>query len=355
MKILGIETSCDETAAAVVEDGNKILSHVVSSSISLYQETGGIIPEVAAREQLRFLIPVVDEALKRASLSGAGLDALAVTAGPGLINSLLVGVETAKALAWAWQKSLVPVNHLLGHFYVNFVDWLVSDVLEPACAGRLTNHQSAHRRIIPFPLIYLVVSGGHTHLFLAKGHHHFSLLGQTRDDAAGEAFDKVARLLGLGFPGGPEIEKASGRGDSATYPLPRPMLNDRSLDFSFSGLKTAVLRETLKGDFSSVGVADLAASFQAAVVEVLTVKTEKALRLTGVKSLVAGGGVLANQALRRSLTNLCRKLSVNFFAPPKKLSTDNAVGIAAAAFYHFSPKPLGQIRADTNLVITPIL
>lgn len=332
MRILGIETSCDETAAAVVEDGRSVLSQVVASSLVFHQKTGGIVPEVAAREQLRFLIPVVDEALRQASLSAADLDALAVTVGPGLINSLLVGVETAKALAWAWQKPLLPLHHLLGHFYVNFVDWSLSG-----------------RRIIHFPLVYLVVSGGHTHLFLAKSHHHFSLLGQTRDDAAGEAFDKVARLLGLGFPGGPEIERVSRGGNPAAYALPRPMVQDRSLDFSFSGLKTAVLRETLKKDFSQKSVADLAASFQLSVVETLSAKTRRALQQTGVKSLVAGGGVLANERLRQSLAALCRKLRVDFFVAPKRLSTDNAVGIAAAAFYQNNPWPWEKVVAQASL------
>lgn len=346
MKILGIETSCDETAAAVVENGNKILSHVVSSSIRLYQGTGGIVPEVAAREQLRFLIPVISQTLKKASLSKTDVDALAVTVGPGLINSLLVGVETAKALAWAWQKPLLPLNHLLGHFYVNFVDRLLE---EPSGGGELSHPQSAPRRIPVFPLVYLVVSGGHTHLFLAKSHQRFSLLGQTRDDAAGEAFDKVARLLGLGFPGGPEMERAAYGGNPMAYLLPRPMLNDPSLDFSFSGLKTAVLRETLKKDFSQEKVADLAASFQLSVVETLSAKALRALRQTGVKSLVAGGGVLANQALRQSLADLCRKLAVDFFVAPKKLSTDNAVGIAAAAFYQNNPWPWEEVAAQASL------
>lgn len=333
MKILGIETSCDETAAAVVEDGRYLLSNVVASSLALHEKTGGIVPEVAAREQLRFIIPVVDEALKEAGIKGEQLDAIAVTQGPGLVGSLLVGIEAGKALSWIWKKPLIPINHLLGHLYVTFLESESGD-LPPE-----------------FPLLFLVVSGGHTQLVLFRSHTDLELLGETRDDAAGEAFDKVARLLNLGYPGGPAIEKTAINGDSQAYTLPHPLSTAGNLDFSFSGLKTAVLYLTKKEDFkfSEKEKKDLAASFQQVVVETLTGKTIEALRKTGVKTLVAGGGVLANKILRKELENATAEMGVKFYFPSVKLSTDNAAGIAAAAFYRNNPINIFDVSAQASM------
>lgn len=336
MKILGIETSCDETAAAVVVDGRNLLSNVVSSSFALHEKTGGIMPEVAAREQLRFIIPVIDQALKIAGVKGEELDAVAVTQGPGLIGSLLVGVEAGKTLSYVWKKPLIPVNHLLGHLYVNFLE----------------NDSSFSPP--QFPLLFLAVSGGHTQLVHFRDHSDPVLLGETRDDAAGEAFDKVARLLNLGYPGGPAIEKAAVSGGSLAYNLPRPLLEADNIDFSFSGLKTAVLYLTKKESFkfSEKEKNNLAASFQTAVVETLVGKAVRALQQTGVKTLVAGGGVLANKFLRESLKTAVEKMGVKTYFPPASLSTDNAAGIAATAFYRNQPEDLFSVSARANFKLT---
>ncbi len=332
MKILGIETSCDETAAAVVEDGQHLLSNVVASSLALHAKSGGVIPETAAREQLRYILPVIDAALREAGLqSFSGIDALAVTNGPGLIGALMVGVETAKTLAYAFNKPLHPVNHLAGHLFVNYLD-------------------VAGRKPAP-PLLFLVVSGGHTQLLIQDISGRFLLLGETLDDAAGEAFDKVARLLKLGYPGGPGIEKIALSGDPKRFNLPRPMLNSDNFDFSFSGLKTAVLRLTKENTFkfTETETRDLAAAFQAAVVEVIVAKTVRALRVNNLKTLVAGGGVLANEVLRAALALECQKLGIEFFSPSLSLSTDNAAGIAAAAFFLPNPTPWLTVKAEANL------
>lgn len=337
MKILGIETSCDETAAAVVKDGTKILSNVVASSVELHKKTGGIIPEVAAREQIKCIIPVINEAIENCKLSsGAGscfagkiakLDAIAVTYGPGLIGSLLVGIETAKTLSYLWKKPVVPVNHLLAHIYAN---WLNGE--KPP----------------EFPAIVLIASGGHTELVLMKNHGQFTWLGGTRDDAAGEAFDKIARLLGLGFPGGPAIEEKAKNGNPKTFNLPRPMLNQENFDFSFSGLKTAVLRIVKpKKRMLPQAIADnnirrasLATSVQEAITDVLVAKTIKAVQKFKVKSILLSGGVAANERLREKMKEEIKKLSneeINFFVPPPNLCTDNAAPIAAYAFFNFKP------------------
>lgn len=335
MKILGIETSCDETSAAVVEDGCHLLSNVVASSLALHTISGGVIPETAAREQLRYILPVIEAALREAGVPSLnGIDALAVTRGPGLIGALMVGVETAKTLAYSFNKPLHPVNHLAGHLFVNYLD-------------------AAGRKPTP-PLLFLVVSGGHTQLLIQDISGRFLLLGETLDDAAGEAFDKVARLLKLGYPGGPGIEKMALAGNPQRFSLPRPMLNSDNFDFSFSGLKTAVLRLTKEGtfNFTATETADLAAAFQAAVVEVIVAKTVRALRANHLKTLVAGGGVLANKALRTALAFECEKLGVRFFSPLPSLSTDNAAGIAAAAFFRPNPTPWLAVRAEANLSLS---
>ncbi|MBI3984845.1 MAG: tRNA (adenosine(37)-N6)-threonylcarbamoyltransferase complex transferase subunit TsaD [Candidatus Levybacteria bacterium] len=335
MIILGIETSCDETSAAIVTTGKNsqevtLLSNVVATSLSLHTKTGGIIPEVAAREQVKYIIPVIDEALKKASIDISDIDTIAVTTGPGLIGSLLVGVETAKTLSFTLGKPIVSVNHLYGHIYANFIkDPLSKDVIE-------------------FPAVSLVVSGGHTDLVLIKNHKNFVWLGGTRDDAAGEAFDKVGRLLNLPYPAGPVIEKLSQKGDSQKYKFPHPLIDSDDFDFSFSGLKTAVLREVLDRKLSKSETVDICASFQKAIIDTLIVKTIKAARKYNVKSILLGGGVAANQKLKESITlQINDNLSgTKIFIPTKNLCTDNAAMIAAAGFFNYKKSSWRDIDAN---------
>ena len=330
MRILGIETSCDETSAAVIENGTKILSNVVASSVELHKKTGGIIPEVAAREQLKCIIPVIEESMR----NNNDIDALAVTVGPGLIGSLLVGVETARTLAYVWKKPLVPVNHLRAHLYANWLD----------------NKPQ-------FPAIGLVVSGGHTDLVLMKDHKNIKWLGGTRDDAAGECFDKTARLLGLPYPGGPAIAQLAKKGNPNAYPLPRPMLNQKNFDFSFSGLKTAAINliknPSDNGQNKKINRANLATSIQAAIAEVLVLKTVRASEEYGVKSILLSGGVAANQELRKKmrLEIVNRELKINLFIPPVKLCTDNAAMIASCASFNFRSVSWKKIKANPGLSI----
>lgn len=318
MRILSIESSCDETAAAVVEDGTRVLTHSVASSASLQKKYGGVVPEVAARRQVEVIIPVINEVLEPLGESPSSqIDALAVTIGPGLIGSLLVGVETAKALGYVWEKPLVPVNHLVGHIYSA---WLAGE------APRL-------------PALALIVSGGHTELILVEGHGVFHKIGQTLDDAAGEAFDKVAQTLGLSYPGGPEVEKLAQEGDPQKIKLPRPMIDSPDFNFSFSGLKTAVLfamKQAHTGGNFSQFKADLAASFQQAVIDVLVRKTFRAVQEYPVRSVLLTGGVAANKALRKSLERESSRFKgLRFFCPPVNLATDNATYIATAAYFNF--------------------
>jgi N6-L-threonylcarbamoyladenine synthase len=331
MKILGIETSCDETAAAVVEDGRKILTNVVTSSVELHQKTGGIIPEVAAREQLKYIIPVIEEAIKK---NHQDIEAIAVTTGPGLIGSLLVGVETAKALAYTWQKPLIPINHLQAHLYAN---WL-KEGEEPK-----------------FPALGLVVSGGHTDLVLMKNHQQIKWLGGTRDDAAGECFDKCARLLGLGYPGGPAIgqEATKAKMEKLTnkMKLPRPMIHEDNFDFSFSGLKTAVLSEVKKQKKPDLPF--FAYEIQEAITDVLVAKTKKAAEKYQIKSILLAGGVTSNPRLREKMTKAL--LGYNLFIPQVQLCTDNATFIAACAFFNFHPVSFSKIQADSSLEIEEVI
>jgi N6-L-threonylcarbamoyladenine synthase len=314
MKILGIETSCDETAAAVVEDGANILSDVVASQVDIHRRYGGIVPEVASRQHLITALPVVESAMAEAKAVWQDIDAVAVTVGPGLAGSLLVGVNVAKAVALAWGLPLIGINHLEGHIYAN---WLSGD--KPV-----------------FPCLCLIVSGGHSDLVLMRGHGEFEKLGRTRDDAAGEAFDKAARILDLGYPGGPAIEKAA-TGSAASFPLPRAWLKG-SDDFSFSGLKTALLHLVRDNDFSAPSLAaEAAASFQQAVVDVLVTKTIQAAERLGVKQILLAGGVAANKALRDCFT---ANSPVPVLIPPPSLCTDNAAMIAACGYYHCN---LGKI------------
>ncbi|MFC1944894.1 tRNA (adenosine(37)-N6)-threonylcarbamoyltransferase complex transferase subunit TsaD [Chloroflexota bacterium] len=321
MKILGIETSCDETSAAVVEDGTEILSNLVSSQINLHSRYGGVVPEVASRQHLLAALPVVKGALAGAEVGLQDISAVAVTHGPGLAGSLLVGVNLAKGLALAGGLPLIGVNHLEGHIYAN---WLGGTV--PS-----------------FPLVCLIVSGGHSDLILIKGHGDYLRLGQTLDDAAGEAFDKVSRILGLGYPGGPAIEKAAGTGE-ARFRLPRAWLGG-SDDFSFSGLKTAVLHLTRElGE--PLPVADVAASFQEAVVDVLAAKTAAAARRHRVKQVLLAGGVAANGRLRQEMARRC---PVPLLLPTPVLCTDNAAMIASCGYFRFAAGG----TADWDLDVTP--
>ena len=320
MLILGIETSCDETAAAIVEDGRKIKSNVVVSQIDIFATYGGVIPEVAARSHLEAILPVIDKAMRDAHATWDDIDAIAVTHAPGLLGSLLIGTLTARTLAILHQKPLYAVHHLKSHIYAN---WL----------------QNASP--IPFPLLALVVSGGHTQILYMPAHNTFKIIGTTKDDAVGECFDKVAKILGLPYPGGPAIARAAAKGDPDRYQLPHPNVAD--LDFSFSGLKTAVLRTVqrelnlplshpshdLKNHLTPQQIADFAASFQKTAVDILVEKLQKAAKLhPDIRSIVLAGGVSANQALRQALENA--------YFPEPQFSGDNGAMVAAAAYYEIT-------------------
>jgi N6-L-threonylcarbamoyladenine synthase len=325
--VLGIETSCDETAAGVVAAGRRLLSNIVASQAAIHARYGGVVPEVASRHHLEAMLPVVRAALNAAKCRPTDLDAIAVTAGPGLAGSLLVGLNSAKALAYAWSKPLIAVNHLEGHLYAN---WLGE--AEPE-----------------LPAIVLIVSGGHSEIVLAQGHGRYRLLGRTRDDAAGEAFDKAARILGLGFPGGPAIERAARDAGPRPPRLPRAWLGE-SADLSFSGLKTAVGRVAREGKAS---VADIAFAFQTAVVDVLTKKTLRAAADAGARSILLSGGVAANGRLRAALKQAA---SVPVWAPPPVLCTDNGAMIAAAAHFRAAAGAAGldlDVRASWPIATSP--
>lgn len=318
-RILGIESSCDETAAAVIEDGRTLLSNVVASQIDLHAQYGGVFPEVASRQHIRTIYAVVEQALQQAHISLSNVDAIAVTRGPGLAGSLVVGMNMAKGLAMASGLPLVGVNHLEGHIYSAWV--VPTDIDTPPPAPQ-------------FPLLALLVSGGHTELNLVSGHLQYQRLGSTLDDAAGEAFDKVARLLKLPYPGGPSIQAAAASGNPQAFHFPRARL-EGTWNFSFSGLKTAVLRTVreLEDRNQPVPVADLAASFQAAVVDILFSKTIGAARAFGAKEILVAGGVSANQALRTAFENQ-REFKVHI--PRLEICTDNAAMIAAAGYFRYA-------------------
>jgi N6-L-threonylcarbamoyladenine synthase len=324
-RVLGIETSCDDTAAAVVVDGTRIRSSVVSSQIDLHARFGGVVPEIAGRAHVELVNPVVAEALLEAGIEGPP-DAVAATIGPGLIGSLLVGVSAAKALALVWGVPFIGVNHLEGHLFASSLE---APELEP-------------------PLVVLLVSGGHTMLVLMEGPGRYRLLGQTIDDAAGEAFDKVARFLGLGYPGGPAIEETAKGGDPTAIAFPRSML-DGSYDFSFSGLKTSVITQLRKRP--DLDIADVAASFQEAVVDVLVMKTMAAAKVLGVAGVCIGGGVAANTSLRERIVAACDGAGVRAFVPSRSMCTDNAAMVAAAGWWRLAlDGPSGlDTGADPNL------
>lgn len=337
MNILGIETSCDETAAAIIKDGQKILSNTVATSAQMHAKTGGIIPEQAARQQIKSIILVIKKAFLKANLKEDSVDKIAVTVGPGLIGSLLVGVETAKTLSFIWKKPIIPVNHLVAHIYGN---WLETKTPPP------------------FPALALVVSGGHTDLVLMKNHGELRWIGGTRDDAAGETFDKTARLLGLPYPGGPAISELSEKyisenPDKKLRLFPRPLINEDGFDWSFSGLKTAVLREVEKRNIRKEKK-KLAAEVQEAIVDILVYKTLNAVCEFKPKSLVLAGGVAANKRLKEKFISEIEKkgLDVDFRAPPPKLCTDNAAYIASFSYFNDKPVNWKTIDANPELTIT---
>lgn len=313
--ILAIESSCDETAAAVVKNGREVLSNVISSQIDLHTLYGGVVPEIASRKHIEKINQVVEQALSEAHMTWDDITAIAVTYGPGLVGALLVGVSFAKALAFALKKPLVGVHHIEGHISANYIE---NKELEP-------------------PFMCLVVSGGHSHLVKVKDYGEYEILGRTRDDAAGEAFDKVARAIGLGYPGGPKIDKVSNEGNPEAIAFPRAKVADSEYDFSFSGLKSAVLNYLnsceMKGE--TVNQADVAASFQKAVVDVLVGHSMTALERYGFKKFAIAGGVASNTHLRTAMVEACRKQNVEFYHPSPILCTDNAAMIGAAAYYEY--------------------
>lgn len=327
--ILGIETSCDETAAAIVKNGREILSNVVASQVESHKRFGGVVPEIASRHHVEQMTIVMEEAFKQAKVGWEDIDAVAVTEGPGLVGALLIGVSAAKASAFAKRKPLIGVHHIAGHIYANRFE-----------------------QEFAFPLLALIVSGGHTELILMRNHGQFELIGETLDDAAGEAYDKVARMLGLPYPGGPEIDRLAKEGEE-TIDFPRAWLGEDSYDFSFSGLKSAVINkihnakqrgETLKKE-------DVAASFQASVVEVLTKKTFRAAKAFNVKQVIVAGGVAANQGLRNHMKQVFAQADIPVLIPPLSLCTDNAAMIAAAGTIAFEQ---GK-RSDLDLNANPSL
>jgi len=309
MCVLGIETSCDETAASVVEAGTRVRSSVVSSQIDLHARYGGVVPELAGRAHLEQLGPVITEALVEGGVEGAQCAAVAATIGPGLVGALLVGVSHAKALALAWDVPFVGVNHLEGHLYACLLE----------------------RPDLPLPAIVLLVSGGHTLLVHVEAHGSYKILGGTIDDAAGEAYDKVARVIGLGYPGGPAVDKLAASGDPGAVRLPRPLAGEDSFDFSFSGLKTAVVRRVAREP--DLRPEDVAAGFQAAVVDVLVAKAQRAVVATDAKALCLAGGVAANSALRAATESAAVELGVDALLPSLAYCTDNAAMIAAAGWW----------------------
>ncbi len=340
MKILSIETSCDETSAAIIE-GNmhsnkvKLISNITATSLALHAKTGGIIPEVAAREQLKYIIPTITEATKDTDV--AEIDAIAVTVGPGLIGSLLVGVETAKSLSYLWKKPIIPVNHLFGHIYANWIE-------------------TESNKEIEFPAICLVVSGGHTDLVLIQKHGEITWLGGTRDDAAGEAYDKIGRVLDLPYPAGPKMEMLAKDVVNDLYKFPRPIINENNFDFSFSGLKAAAARkiQEIKNNQTKLSDTDLkniSFSVQEAIFDVLIKKSLKACREYNAKTLLLGGGVAANQTLGSRFKKAIEEsnLNISLSIPPAKLCTDNAAMIGAAAFFNNATVSWQEVDANPEL------
>lgn len=330
-KILAIESSCDETAAAVVVNGREVLSNIISSQIDIHTVYGGVVPEIASRKHVENINYVIETALKEAKVTLDDIDAIGITYGPGLVGALLVGVAEAKAISFAKNIPLVGVHHIEGHICANFIE---------------------NRQLEP-PFICLVVSGGHTHLVIVKDYGEYKILGKTRDDAAGEAFDKVARAIGLGYPGGPKIDKVAKKGNAEAYTFPRAKITESAYDFSFSGLKSAVLNQInmreMKGE--EINVADVAASFQKSVVDSLLTRAMMAVEETGMKKLAIAGGVASNTAIRTAFIEECKRKGVEFYSPSPILCTDNAAMIGSAAYYEY----IKGVRSDYSLNAIPNL
>ena len=331
LTILAIETSCDETAAAVVRNGREVLSNVIYSQIDLHTVYGGVVPEIASRSHIEKINPVIEKALSQAQMSLKDIDAVAVTYGPGLVGALLVGVSAAKAIAYAAKKPLIPVHHIEGHICANYIE---NKDLEP-------------------PFLCMVVSGGHTHLVRVADYGKYEILGRTHDDAAGEAFDKVARAIGLGYPGGPKIDKAAKEGDANAISFPKAHIKDAPLDFSFSGVKSAVLNYLNECHMKGIPVsqADVAASFQKVIVEVIVEHTMEAAKDSGLNVVALAGGVASNSELRRQMEEACKKRGYRFCLPSPIYCTDNAVMIGAAGYYDY----LNGKRAGWDLNAVPNL
>ncbi|MEI7620292.1 MAG: tRNA (adenosine(37)-N6)-threonylcarbamoyltransferase complex transferase subunit TsaD [Candidatus Falkowbacteria bacterium] len=337
MYILGIETSCDETAVAILsisaKGGVKVLSNVVSSQIEIHKKYGGVVPEIAAREHVLHIIPVVNESLLKSGIKVSQIKAISVTVGPGLVTSLLAGVETAKVLAYAWKKPLVPVNHIEGHIHANFINM---------------------KKTMKFPALVLTVSGGHTNLVLLESRLKYKIIGETRDDAAGEAFDKGAKMMDIGYPGGPIVSQYALAAKKSDIVLPRPMINSAGFDFSFSGLKTALLYTLKKDSEWQKKIPEYCFELQEAIVETLVSKTIKAAKKYDVKTVMLSGGVSANRRLREVLEKTVKEKldGVDFHMPELAYTTDNAAMIAMAGYYRFiNKKTVGwnKIKMDCNL------
>jgi N6-L-threonylcarbamoyladenine synthase len=329
--ILAIETSCDETAAAVVRNGREVLSNIIFSQIELHKLYGGVVPEIASRKHIEKINQVIEEALTTADVTLDDIDAIGVTYGPGLVGALLVGVAEAKAISFATGKPLVGVHHIEGHVSANYID---NPDLQP-------------------PFLCLIVSGGHSHLVLVKDYGEYEIIGRTRDDAAGEAFDKVARAIGLGYPGGPKIDKLSKEGNKKAIAFPRAQIEGAPYDFSFSGLKSAVLNHinTCEMKQEEINRADVAASFQEAVIDVLVTKTMQAAKDYGMKQVAIAGGVAANSSLLEAMQKACAAHKLKFYHPSRILCTDNAAMIGSAAYYDY----ISGVRAGLDLNAVPNL
>ena len=331
MIILGIDTSCDDTCTALVEDGNKLLSNVVHSQVIVHHRYGGVVPELASREHVRNIVPVMRESLRRAGLTHGDIDAVAVTAGPGLVGALLIGIYFAKAFSYAHNIPLIGINHLEGHILSVFLE----------------------ERSPSFPFVALTVSGGHTNIYHVRDFGDYTVLGQTMDDAAGEAFDKIAKLLDLGYPGGPAIEKLAARGRPEAIDFPRAYLSKDSLDFSFSGLKTAVALyfrkwRSQQAGGATIDIADIAACFQAAVVDILIDKLIAATHRVGVKSVVLAGGVARNNYLRAQLQKVVSEDGIDLYTPSPELCTDNGAMIAVAGYHRFIKGERDDLTLDAK-------